>query len=199
LVEVVSMACFLGESLIGEPLERIDPCSCAFMVGLGVGSFLGCCAEPAAPASCALSVCRSEVLWVEPDRRHARSSELLQHPLPSVNVELAVGTREVSVDLEEGVVVGRLGIGPQGAGPFTEQLDVRGEVVAFAVGGDGGRCGQPGTGVGGVIGSRAEGSSEVQRPVLVGEVGANLLPPMADQFSGSMGEVELIVGLSDGW
>jgi hypothetical protein len=30
--EVVSLARFLGESLVGEPLQRIDPCSCAFMV-----------------------------------------------------------------------------------------------------------------------------------------------------------------------
>jgi hypothetical protein len=100
LGEVVSLACFLGKLSGGEPLERIHPCSCVRMAGPGSQTILGCCGEPASPASCAVSVRRSQPLWVEPDRRHAPSSELLQELLQLVSVEVAVGTREVPVDLE---------------------------------------------------------------------------------------------------
>jgi hypothetical protein len=96
------------------------------------------------------------------------------------------------------VVIGRLGVGPQGAGPFTEQLDVRGEVVAFPIGGDGGCGGQPGTGVGGFIGPRAKRLRVVECAVDVGELGSDVLPPASNKFSGSVGELELLVGPFDG-
>ena len=72
-----------------------------------------------------------------------------------------------------------------------------GQVVAFAVGGHAGRCGQPGTGVGRVGGAWAERPSELERPVVVGEVEPNLLPPAADQLSCCTCELELLVAARD--
>jgi hypothetical protein len=65
------------------------------------------------------------------------------------------------------------------------------QVVAFAVGGDGGCGGRPRAGIGGVFGTWAERPSEREGPVVVGQVGADLLPPVADQLSGCTGELEL--------
>lgn len=127
------------------------------------------------------------------------SREIRTESLELGEVEVAVWTGEVPVDLQEGVVVGGLGVGAERFGPFTEELEVVGEVVAFPLGADGGRSGEPRSCVGRGVGSGAERPRERQRPGGVGELGADLLPPAADQLSGCMGEVELFVGTVDWW
>lgn len=52
--------------------------------------------------------------------------ELLSEPVAFGGIETAVGAGEVKVELVEGVVVGRLGVGAQCSGTLAEQLDVVG-------------------------------------------------------------------------
>lgn len=56
-------------------------------------------------------MCRTELFWIERDGGRPGGSELPVEGVPLFGVEVAVGAGEVPVDLEEGVVVGGLGVG----------------------------------------------------------------------------------------
>ena len=186
-------------SLLSAALEVVDGRAGPPVLGCRSAALRGVAAGPGASSSCCVVVSFEEHGRVEAVIAGALGAQLVSQCVRGRWIGQPVLPGEVVVVLVEGVVVGGLGVWAEGSGAFAEELGVVGEVVAFAVGGDGGGCGVPGAGVGGVVGPGAEGAGVGQEPVVVCQVGTDLVPALADEVSGSPCKLVVRVAGSGGW
>jgi hypothetical protein len=102
-----------GDSVAGSScFELVNDRCCLLVATLGCGAFVGFGGDPGAAGLLGMLVGGLELGRVEAPRRHQATFELSSERWRLLEVEVAGQTGEMPVDLELGVVVGGLGVGP---------------------------------------------------------------------------------------